>query len=154
MTSLPTDGFMFSQAVLEDMVVSAAQEQDTSSVRMLHMSAIPDTLYMVDEQHCSSAPYAVSPVSTVDIIAGTIPGKPPLPSTTTTCFTPKLSLVFSYSLYIWPSAFKSMVSLPLFPFSSPLAIPHLSPLCCWYHFWNHPWSVLPAQPGHCWNHPW
>ena len=65
-----------SQAVLEDMVVCAAQEQDTSSVRMLHMSAIPDTLYMVDEQHCSSAPYAVSPVSTVDIIAGTIPGKP------------------------------------------------------------------------------
>ncbi|KAK7104211.1 BTB/POZ domain-containing protein 7-like [Littorina saxatilis] len=61
------------KAVLEDMVVSAAQEQDTSGVRMLHMSAIPDTLYMVDEQHCSSAPYAVSPVSTVDIIAGTIP---------------------------------------------------------------------------------
>ncbi|XP_076464304.1 BTB/POZ domain-containing protein 7-like [Babylonia areolata] len=60
------------KAVLEDMVV-CAQEQDTSRVRMLHMSTIPDTLYMVDEQHCSSAPYAVSPVSTVDIIAGTIP---------------------------------------------------------------------------------
>ena len=59
--------------MLEDMVVSAAQESE-SRVRTLHMSAIPDTLYMVDDQHCSSAPYAISPVSTVDIIAGTIPG--------------------------------------------------------------------------------
>jgi hypothetical protein len=62
------------QAVLEDRVVSAAQENEIAGVRTLHMSSIPDTLYMVDEQHCSSAPYAVSPVSTVDIIAGTIPG--------------------------------------------------------------------------------
>lgn len=55
--------------------MSSSQEQETCRVRMLHISAIPDTLYMVDEQHCSSAPYAVSPVSTVDIIAGTIPGQ-------------------------------------------------------------------------------
>nr|KAG5694609.1 hypothetical protein BaRGS_015022 [Batillaria attramentaria] len=39
----------FLQAVLEDMVVTA-QEHDTSRVRMLHMSAIPDTLYMTAER--------------------------------------------------------------------------------------------------------
>lgn len=45
-----------------------------SKVRAIHLSAIPDTLYMLDEQDVSMPlPYSGSPVSTVDIIAGTIP---------------------------------------------------------------------------------
>lgn len=39
------------------------------------MSAIPDTLYMLESSDVNlPLPYSGSPVSTVDIIAGTIPG--------------------------------------------------------------------------------
>lgn len=43
-------------------------------VRTLHLSTIPDTLYMLEEGDATlSEPYSGSPVSTVDVIAGTIP---------------------------------------------------------------------------------
>lgn len=45
-----------------------------SRVRTIHMSAIPDTLYMLESADVNlPLPYSGSPVSTVDIIAGTIP---------------------------------------------------------------------------------
>ena len=66
------------QAVLEEMLVLAAAGVEPVSLgaRSLHMSAIPDALYMVaEERHRSSSPYATTPISTVDIIAGSIPGE-------------------------------------------------------------------------------
>ncbi|GFR58467.1 BTB/POZ domain-containing protein 7-like [Elysia marginata] len=52
-----------------------SQGQETGSkVRTLHLSTIPDTLYMLEEGDATlSEPYSGSPVSTVDVIAGTIP---------------------------------------------------------------------------------
>ncbi|XP_050406093.1 BTB/POZ domain-containing protein 7 [Patella vulgata] len=59
------------KAILEEQL-SQAQELDTSRVRMIHMSAIPDTLYMIEDRPFS-LPYPTTPASPVDIIAGTIP---------------------------------------------------------------------------------
>ncbi|RUS79800.1 hypothetical protein EGW08_012447 [Elysia chlorotica] len=62
--------------VLDDLL---AQGQEAGGggggkVRTLHLSAIPDTLYMLEEGDATlSEPYSGSPVSTVDVIAGTIP---------------------------------------------------------------------------------
>ncbi|KAK7000055.1 BTB/POZ domain-containing protein 7 [Biomphalaria glabrata] len=64
--------FEEAKSVLEELL---SQGHDSGSkVRAIHVSAIPDTLYMIDERDVSlSLPYSGSPVSTVDIIAGTIP---------------------------------------------------------------------------------
>ncbi|ESO97990.1 hypothetical protein LOTGIDRAFT_92273, partial [Lottia gigantea] len=59
------------KAILEEQL-SQAQDIDTGRVRMIHMSAIPDTLYMVEDRPFS-LPYPTTPASPVDIIAGTIP---------------------------------------------------------------------------------
>lgn len=50
------------------------QENDMVNVRMIHMSSIPDTLYMVeDRQYAVPSVAYLAPTSTVDVIAGTIP---------------------------------------------------------------------------------
>ncbi|XP_046551868.1 BTB/POZ domain-containing protein 7-like [Haliotis rubra] len=59
------------KSILEEQL-SQAHEQDAGRVRMLNISSIPDTLYMVEDRHYAM-PYALAPASTVDIIAGTIP---------------------------------------------------------------------------------
>ncbi|GFO11987.1 BTB/POZ domain-containing protein 7 [Plakobranchus ocellatus] len=59
-----------------DELLSQGQEMagGGGKVRTLHLSAIPDTLYMLEENDATlSEPYSGSPVSTVDVIAGTIP---------------------------------------------------------------------------------
>ncbi|CAH1793169.1 unnamed protein product, partial [Owenia fusiformis] len=66
------------KAILDEQL-SQAQEQDVVRLRTVHMSNIPDTLYMLEEKYSSQSGAAYhsanhhSPVCTVDIIAGTIP---------------------------------------------------------------------------------
>ena len=69
----------YPQNVLDELL-SQGQEAGSSGgggkVRTLHLSTIPDTLYMLEEGDATlSEPYSGSPVSTVDVIAGTIPGE-------------------------------------------------------------------------------
>ncbi|XP_064602149.1 LOW QUALITY PROTEIN: BTB/POZ domain-containing protein 7-like [Liolophura sinensis] len=65
------------KALLEEQL-SQGQESEPSRIRTIHMSSIPDTLYMVDERQCPLSPYPPgnyisTSTATVDIIAGTIP---------------------------------------------------------------------------------
>lgn len=53
--------------------MSQDQDQDSGRVRTIQMSSIPDTLYMVEDRQ-SYIPFS-SGSSTVDIVAGTIPGR-------------------------------------------------------------------------------
>ena len=66
------------QAVLEEQL-SESQELSGAHFRLKHMSVIPDALYMVeDKEYAASLPppaHIPSSSSTVDIIAGTIPGE-------------------------------------------------------------------------------
>jgi len=66
------------QAVLEEQL-SESQELGGAHLRLKHMSVIPDALYMVeDKEYAASLPppaHIPSSSSTVDIIAGTIPGE-------------------------------------------------------------------------------
>ena len=52
------------------------QDHEAGRVRTIQMSSIPDTLYMVeDRQYLQSYHPFSSSTSTVDIVAGTIPGR-------------------------------------------------------------------------------
>ena len=66
------------QAVLDEQL-SQLQESSGAHLRMSHMSVIPDALYMVeDKEYAASLPrpaHIPSSSSTVDIIAGTVPGE-------------------------------------------------------------------------------
>ena len=63
------------QTVLEERL-SQGQDQEYGRVRTIQMSAIPDTLYMVEHSHYPSSYVNHPGCNTVDIIAGTIPGMP------------------------------------------------------------------------------
>ncbi len=58
--------------------LSHVQETEVVRLRMIQMSNIPDTLYMVEDRACYSPYYTrvniPSSPATVDIIAGTVPG--------------------------------------------------------------------------------
>lgn len=58
---------------MRDEFLSQGQDSDTGRVRTIQMSAIPDTLYMVDEAQYPAGHKGLTSSSTVDIIAGTIP---------------------------------------------------------------------------------
>ncbi|XP_033736507.1 LOW QUALITY PROTEIN: BTB/POZ domain-containing protein 7-like [Pecten maximus] len=60
---------------MRDEFLSQGQDSDAGRVRTIQMSAIPDTLYMVDEAQYPQTPglQGLTSSSTVDIIAGTIP---------------------------------------------------------------------------------
>ena len=68
-------GWLFSQSVLDDQL-SSGQEHEASRVRTIHMSSIPDTLYMVEDPQYIHQFMANTPNidNTVDIVSGTIPG--------------------------------------------------------------------------------
>ena len=63
------------QSVLDDQL-SAGQEHEMTRVRGIHMSSIPDTLYMVEDPQYIHHFMANAPniENTVDIVSGTIPG--------------------------------------------------------------------------------
>ena len=65
------------QSLLDERVAEAQDNEGGRQLRLLHMSSIPDTLYMVDDKnytaYCVNSAANTAPAS-VDIIAGTIPG--------------------------------------------------------------------------------
>ena len=73
---------LFTQCVLEERIHEVGDE--SVRLRTIHVSGIPDTLYMVEEQvyrgsqaayHHTPQPQHSPSTATVDIIAGTIPGQ-------------------------------------------------------------------------------
>ena len=90
------------QHVLDDLL-SQGQEGGGGGggkVRTLHLSTIPDTLYMLEEGDATlSEPYSGSPVSTVDVIAGTIPGE--FPSCVLRCTSLQRIVVGEYFLGVF-----------------------------------------------------